>query len=189
MTVNMVQGTAQNPPPPADPMRMAQELADEIAAQAIQRANEGTPTADQIRENVRAAIEGAREGALAAQGGRTSSTQVPFDPNNMIPPQAVDISIAFFAMIAFIVVGFPLARAFARRMDRRGMAAPAAEVSPHLERIEQAVDAIAIEVERISENQRYASRVMSELRGLPQAAPAWQAEPRVAEPAQRAKEG
>jgi hypothetical protein len=190
MTGNLLQGTAQTPPPPPDPMRMAQELADEIAAKAAQQANEGAPTADQIREQVRAAIEGAREGVLAAQQGRTSTTQVPFDPNNMIPPQAVDISVAFFAMIAFIVVGLPLARAFARRMDRRGEASVAStEVTPRLDRIEQSVDAIAVEIERISENQRYSSRLMSEMRGLPQPAGGWQAEQRVPEPVHRAKEG
>ena len=103
----------------------------------------------------------------------------------MIPPGAVDISVAFFTMIAVIVVGLPLARAWARRMDRKGQATPASEMAPRLDRIEQAVDAIAIEVERISENQRYASKVMSELRGLPAPGSAgWQAG-REAEPVHR----
>src|SRR4051812_45348782 len=35
------------------------------------------------------------------------------------PPEVVDISIAFFLTVAAIVIFLPLARAFARRMDRR----------------------------------------------------------------------
>jgi len=37
-----------------------------------------------------------------------------------------------------------------------------------LERIEQAVDAIAIEVERISEGQRFTTKLLGEFRALPQ---------------------
>lgn len=83
---------------------------------------------------------------------------------NTIPQQAVDISIAFFLVVAFIIVGLPLARAFARRMDKRGGGAPqlSAEVSSQLAQLNQSVDAIALEVERISEGQRYTTRLLSE---------------------------
>ena len=83
-----------------------------------------------------------------------------FDNSNLIPPQVETISIAFFVMIAFISVGFPLARAFARRMDR-GALAPALTpaLTEQLHRIEQAVDTMAVEVERISESQRFIARL------------------------------
>jgi len=42
-----------------------------------------------------------------------------------------------------------------------------ANVENRLERIEQAVEAMAIEVERISESQRYLTKLMSEARQLP----------------------
>jgi hypothetical protein len=70
-------------------------------------------------------------------------------------------------MVAFIIVGLPLARAFARRMDRRGAPAPVSEITPRLDRIEQAVEAIAIEVERVSEGQRYTTKAIADWRGLP----------------------
>ena len=83
-------------------------------------------------------------------------------PGDVIPPQAVDISIAFFVMCAVMVIGWPLARAFGRRLERSG---PAAAVSPavteQLQRIEQAVEAMSIEVERISESQRYLAKLQS----------------------------
>jgi hypothetical protein len=79
---------------------------------------------------------------------------------NMIPPQAVDISIAFFIMIAVMVVGWPIARAFGRRIERRGQVATLdAGTMEQLQRIEQAVDAMAIEVERISESQRFMAKL------------------------------
>jgi hypothetical protein len=73
------------------------------------------------------------------------------------------VPLGFFAMVATIAVGAPLARAFARRMDRDGKSGKLApEVSSRLERIEQAVDAIAIEVERISEGQRFTTKLLTE---------------------------
>ena len=85
--------------------------------------------------------------------------------SEIIPPQAVDISIAFFVTIAVIIIGLPLARAIARWMDRRtaGPQVPSG-VSAQLAQLNQAVDAIALEVERISEGQRFTTRLLSEQR-------------------------
>jgi hypothetical protein len=84
---------------------------------------------------------------------------------DVMPPEAVDISIAFFLTVAAIIIGLPLARAFARRMDRRGTSAQVPnEISSQLAHLNQAVDAIALEVERISEGQRYTTRLLSEQR-------------------------
>jgi hypothetical protein len=83
----------------------------------------------------------------------------------IIPPQAVDISLAFFFTMAFIIVGLPIARAFARRMDRKsGTVQIPSEVTAQLTQLNQSVDAIALEVERISEGQRFTTRLLSEQR-------------------------
>jgi hypothetical protein len=77
----------------------------------------------------------------------------------------VDISIAFFVTIAIIIIGLPIARAIARRMDRRATPVQIPnEVSAQLNQLNQAVDAIALEVERISEGQRFTTRLLSEQR-------------------------
>lgn len=140
--------------------------------EAIQRAlsQTGNINRGEIRDALEAEIRSAI--AEARSEGQSITIQPPFDPQNMIPPQAVDISIAFFIAMAFIIVGLPLARAFARRMDRRGESGSASEIMPRLDRIEQAVEAIAIEVERVSEGQRYTTRAIADLRGLPGAVPA-----------------
>lgn len=77
------------------------------------------------------------------------------DPGVVVP-------LGFFAMVATIAVGTPLARAFAKRMERESSAKISPEVTSRLERIEQAVDAIAIEVERISEGQRFTTKLLTE---------------------------
>ena len=82
--------------------------------------------------------------------------------DNGIPTQVVDISVAFFIMCGVIIIGWPLSRAFGRRLERR---AETPSVSPvmteQLQRIEQAVDAMAIEIERISESQRFMAKLQA----------------------------
>lgn len=88
-----------------------------------------------------------------------------------------------FITIFALAIGIPLVRAFARWLDRRGTPAPAPDVAGRLDRIEQALDSVAVEVERIAEGQRYSSKMLGELRALPapDPLPQWQARPRDAE--------
>jgi hypothetical protein len=82
---------------------------------------------------------------------------------DVIPPQVVDMSIAFFIMLAVVIIGWPLARALGRRIERRAdtpaMADPA--IAGQLQRIEQAVEAMSIEIERISESQRFMAKLQN----------------------------
>lgn len=65
-----------------------------------------------------------------------------------------------------LFVLFPIALAFARLLWRRAtgqaVARPSLESTQRLERVEQAVDSIAVEVERISEGQRFVTRILTE---------------------------
>ena len=132
---------------------------------------------EQIRQTVKDAQAAAEEAAknAAEQSGRDvivvprppvppgiPSVGVQINPENMIPPQAETISIAFFITIAAIIIGLPLMRAFARRIERGTPVAPpiSAEVRDQLQQISQSVDAIAIEVERISEAQRFTTKML-----------------------------
>jgi len=86
-----------------------------------------------------------------------------------IPPEVVELARVFFFTITVMVLGLPLIRAFTRRWDRPAISdKPSGEISQRLERIEQAVEAVAIEVERIAEAQRFSAKLMSEQqRSLP----------------------
>ena len=73
------------------------------------------------------------------------------------------VPLGFMLTVIIISIGVPLVRALARKWERQpvgGELAP--EVVQRLARIEQAMDAIAIEVERISEGQRFTTRLLSE---------------------------
>ena len=88
------------------------------------------------------------------------TSQQPDDFRPQIPGEAVDIAIGFFITCAVIIVGWPIARALGRRFERRGAPlAVEAGMTDQLQRIEQAVEAIAIEVERISESQRFLAKL------------------------------
>lgn len=147
---------------------------------------------EQARQTIRDAQEAARDAQAAArdaeaqvraQGGDIRIVVPPVPPlppfpdrgggfaiqgdpfnHNVIPPQAVDIAMGFFIMCAVIVIGWPLARAFGRRLERKDTVP--AEINPavteQLQRIEQAVEAMSIEVERISESQRFMARLQHE---------------------------
>ena len=73
------------------------------------------------------------------------------------------IPIMAMAIVPITAIGWPLARAYARRVERGevGQRVPA-EVAARLERMEQAIDSIAVEVERISEGQRFTTKLLSE---------------------------
>lgn len=74
-----------------------------------------------------------------------------------------------FLMILTFIVAIPMSIAYARRIWRRGaqvVSAIPAEIYDRFNRIDQAVDSVAVEVERIGEGQRYLTRVMAEQRGI-----------------------
>jgi len=94
-------------------------------------------------------------------------------PSNVIPPQVVDLAFGAFVMLAVVVIGWPLSRAFGRRLERSGQsAAISPALTDQLRRIEQAVDAMSIEVERISESQRYLTKIQTAQLGDPATLPA-----------------
>jgi hypothetical protein len=144
----------------------------------------------QIREQVRQATIDAREAAANAKQAAREAQQagqavppvpavpeVPALPPNFptisingrpfdrdIPPRAKEVSIAFFVMMAVIIVGRPIMRAIGKRIEAG--AQPPARIPPEMQaqmqQLIQSIDAIAIEVERISEGQRFAAKMLAE---------------------------
>ena len=119
----------------------------------------GTPqTAQQIRKQIQDQI---RTGIR--NGGGPQIVIPPDFVRNAVPQGAVDISIAMFVMIAFVIVGLPIARAFARRMDSRSQAigSGAQNIGPQIVQLQDSVDAMALELERITEAQRFQSKLLA----------------------------
>jgi len=73
------------------------------------------------------------------------------------------VPLGAFLCAIVLAIGVPIARAYSRRMDAesKNPRLPA-EVTDRLERMEQALDSVALEVERISEGQRFTTKLLSE---------------------------
>jgi len=84
-----------------------------------------------------------------------------------MPPQVAVMFGAFVTAIIF-AIGIPLAKAYSRKIDAeaKNPRIPS-EVANRLERIEQAIDAMAVEIERISEGQRFTTKLLSEGKSSP----------------------
>ena len=92
------------------------------------------------------------------------------------PPEEVFVLGGIFMFVAIL----PISIAYARRIWRRSSAAVAAlphDIVERFTQIDQAVESIAVEVERIGEGQRFITRVLSE-----------QGRPALAEPGPRGAE-
>ena len=74
------------------------------------------------------------------------------------------VPIVMFVMIGVTAIGLPIAKAIGRKIDRDAGRPPAIppDVQARLERMEQAIDSIAVEVERIAEGQRFTTKLLSE---------------------------
>ena len=91
-------------------------------------------------------------------------------PDVNIPPEAIRAAIQvgqyFVAGCVILGLGSPLFRWILRRFfEPAPVMAPAqlsSDATARLERIEQAVEAVAIEVERIAEAQRFSAKLLAE---------------------------
>ena len=81
------------------------------------------------------------------------------------------VPIVLFVMGGLTVIFTPLVRAYARRLERgessggRTGSGVSPDMAARLERMEHALDSIAIEVERISEGQRFTTRLLADRAG------------------------
>jgi len=75
------------------------------------------------------------------------------------PQEFGALLVTVFAGVSLLV----LVKAWARRIDNQSKLPKApAESAERMERMERAIDSVAIEIERISENQRFLTRLLAE---------------------------
>lgn len=72
------------------------------------------------------------------------------------------VPIVLFVTMGTVAIFTPIARAFARRMDRTSEKSIPEDVQARLERMEQSIDAIAEQVERVAEGQRFTTKLLAE---------------------------
>ena len=105
---------------------------------------------------------------LASLAANRAATTQPAFPGNMNFPRNRGMSnnLVPIVVVFTLFVLSPIAVSISRMLWRRGSLPQRAPQSPEnaqrLERMEQAIDSIAIEIERVSEGQRFVTRLMSD---------------------------
>lgn len=170
----------------------AQEAARDAAANAREAAAAAREDAANARQDAAMARLGdlqivkGREGTriITMQGANGEPVRIVIDPNGTVisnsqeaapgvpvllpPPRKqlpeglVDMMMVIFGFVAVVSIGTPLAKAFAKRWERKGEREQQLQLSQRLEAIEQAIETVAVEVERISEGQRFTSKLLAE---------------------------
>jgi hypothetical protein len=167
----------QAPAAPALPTPQAPSPAEQqqsIREQVRKTVGDAKAQARAARDAAQAQKDAAQAAQDAAQAVRNlpvimapSHREFPFDPVQF-RDMAENIASYFFVTVAVIAIGVPFVRAIGRRLGPAPVAPPLPKsVSDQLERIETAVESMAIEIERISESQRYLTKIQS---GQPQPA-------------------
>jgi len=112
-----------------------------------------------------------REGRIVIdrQGDRTIITGATLPPGTMVLAQrAEETAFGLMGLLLAIVVLGPFARMWARRIERRAELAPVENhnqlLQQQLYQLQQSMDTMSVEVERISESQRFQNRLMQESR-------------------------
>ena len=116
------------------------------------------------------------ESDIASTGRQLSAA--PLGTTEMPMPGDVPENVMIISTVFTVFVLFPMAVAMTRRIWKRTTRESrpvAAQMSPQvdqrLERLEQGVDAIAIEIERITEGQRFVTKLLSETAQQPLSLP------------------
>lgn len=127
------------------------------------------PTREQLQQTIADAIAAAKAAAEQARAEAAVPQPLPTPSFDQGPPENVMVLIIVIAALtAGTLILRPIFKAIGSRLERRReVPAEIPEVVPRLDRIEQAIEAIAVEVERISEGQRYVTKQMHEMRALP----------------------
>jgi len=149
---------AQAPNPPAAPgASVAPEAPAVISGQE-------TPKPARIIVNGKDITMEGGGGAVDA----TTSTGFPFPTD--IPTNVYKLGQSGIIGVTLMIVAFPVfgfLKALVNRSATRQLAAPSRDTTDRLQRIEAAVEAMSVEVERISEGQRFVTRVLAERSSAP----------------------
>lgn len=111
--------------------------------------------------------EGGGRFIIDKQGDRTVFTTASLPPDVMLlTERAQETAFGLMGMLALIVIVGPFARMWARRIEKRAelerVDRNAQLLQQQLAQLQQSMDAMSVEVERISESQRFQSRLLGE---------------------------
>ncbi len=150
--------TAPVPPVPAVP---AQAGGPTGAAAPAPQVNQ---TASEAAREAAIAVREALQEVRQNQAGEAVIVQPPPYRQSDIPPEVVPILEVVFGSLVAIILGYPIIRLIARLIERRSdrSLVRGDEVQRQMQQLQQSVDAMAIELERIGEGQRFQAKLLSE---------------------------
>jgi hypothetical protein len=166
LMLDLTQSQASNPAARAAAADVAQSQASARAELAQLRAEMMRAQAEARlaqAEGARAQAEAMRAHAEAARARQGGTTAIPRGPSGPTRRQEGMIFAGFLVLtMAAVVVLLPLVRAFSRRLEgsKRDVSADI-DTSAQLQRIEHTVEAMAIEIERLSEGQRFTTKLLA----------------------------
>lgn len=105
---------------------------------------------------------------IAVTGQQVSSPQAASIQAGSPGPRWTNLSsgqVTAVSIVGLVTIGLPMSMAFARIMWRRARVPatpPGRELTQRLDRMEEGIEAIAVEVERISEGQRFVNKLLGE---------------------------
>jgi hypothetical protein len=97
-----------------------------------------------------------------AEPGTAVAPAAPPSRRKQLPEGLVDMMAIIFTSVTLMSLGAPLVKAWARRFEKRQDTKQQALVEQRLAAIEQAIETVAVEVERISEGQRFTTKLLAE---------------------------
>lgn len=114
-------------------------------------------------ERINVAPDGqVQTGATAGAPVATVAPEAPSSRRKALPDGLVDMMAIIMGAVTLTSLGTPLIKAWARRFERRHEVQQNAQIEQRLAAIEQAIETVAVEVERISEGQRFTTKLLSE---------------------------
>lgn len=124
----------------------------------------------QIEADIAATERALTATSPALLGAATQAEEAAEAARQVLEPPIDEDLIGVLSVIGLLML-FPLVIARARRIWKQAAAPRGLPVAAEgrLERIEQAVDAIAVEVERVSEGQRFVTKLLSEPKAVSEA--------------------
>jgi hypothetical protein len=87
----------------------------------------------------------------------------PYRQDEQIPKEVVPIIGIVFGSLVVIILGYPIVRLFTRIAEKAADKSllRASEVKDQLKALQDSIDTMAIEIERISESQRFQDRLLA----------------------------
>ena len=152
----------------SSPMQQSSDQAADAAAEAAHAAVHAQVQARGDLAQLRGEL--ARANAELARAGFDGQLKVPnviVEPRSnrdaMIRREETMVFTGLMAVLVVVMVVFyPIARAFGRRLERGKQGdASGVDTAAQLQRIEHAVEAMAVEIERLSEGQRFTTKLLA----------------------------